>query len=321
MYVKLWMTETFRHFYLPRPRMNYLVFIPATLNVLMVVGGFPSPAYKQVELVDFSGQNRTCIQPPDFLGADFGSVGTYIDDYVIVCGGADFTGTTPPYDDTCWTYSNNSWSEANSMLDQRYAAAAITLDESHWWVTGTYNQDIMSTEVYDATTQEFSYSTDLPEKMGFHTLVRINSTHIVVVGNDYKAGPSDRTYIYNQETLTFTDGPTQLEARSDCTAGLVTYANQTKAVVVAGGVDSYTSEIWNLDGFSFQPGPIMDNTFEDANSVPFMKSFLIVGDSGGSQEIHTFDPEIGEFVLLPQRLAIPRSVSASFMVPEEYCSA
>ena len=51
-------------------------------NVLMIVGGTPTWAYNDVELIDLSGQNRQCQKPSNFPGARYGSVGAFIRDKV-----------------------------------------------------------------------------------------------------------------------------------------------------------------------------------------------------------------------------------------------
>ncbi len=53
---------------------------------LMVVGGDPPVANAKSELYDLSGQNLTCPTIRDFPYY-YGSVGTFINDKAMVCGG------------------------------------------------------------------------------------------------------------------------------------------------------------------------------------------------------------------------------------------
>ena len=42
------------------------------MTLLMVVGGLPSTAYNDVELIDLSGRGRKCRSPDDFPGSQLG---------------------------------------------------------------------------------------------------------------------------------------------------------------------------------------------------------------------------------------------------------
>ncbi len=61
----------------------------------MVVGGYPS--FKKSEIYDLSGQNLKCPNITDYP-VNFGSVGTFIDDKSLVCGGFDYVKECYSYD-------------------------------------------------------------------------------------------------------------------------------------------------------------------------------------------------------------------------------
>ena len=68
----------------------------------MVVGGYPSEVFGKTEIYDLSGQNLSCPNVTDFpIG--YGSVGTFINDKAMICGG---TITTPSdtYTSDCYSY-------------------------------------------------------------------------------------------------------------------------------------------------------------------------------------------------------------------------
>ena len=52
----------------------------------MVVGGYPSDSYYKSEIYDLSGQNLNCTNVTD-LPIEYGSVGTFINNKTLVCGG------------------------------------------------------------------------------------------------------------------------------------------------------------------------------------------------------------------------------------------
>ena len=57
-------------------------------NVLMLIGG--GEAVNDVELVDLSGQLRTCDKPSNVpVNMDWGQEGAFFDGQAIVCGGFD----------------------------------------------------------------------------------------------------------------------------------------------------------------------------------------------------------------------------------------
>ena len=282
--------------------------------MLMVVGGYPSSAYQDVELIDLSGQDRTCTKPPDFLGSEYGSKGTYIGNGVIVCGGN--------LNSRCYYYVDNDWIFMGNTLLDRYGSASINLDESNWWLTGSNFASISNTtEQYNDDSRDFVRTEDLPEEMGFHNLVRLNSSHIFVVVNK-NTGSLNKTYFYNQDLKTWTDGPQLLTARDKAQAGLVTYPNGTQAIVVAGGRREFTSEILVIGDTFFKPGPNVDEDFGFGISVQFRDSFIIVGgdDPNGLSDIYGYDTESEDFVRLPQNLETARNDCAAFMVPESFCA-
>ncbi len=56
-------------------------------------------------------------------------------------------------------------------------------DEDIWWVTGGWNgETINSTEVYTVDDNDFEFGVDLPRPLGYHNLVNVNNTHMVVLG-------------------------------------------------------------------------------------------------------------------------------------------
>ena len=64
----------------------------------------------------------------------------------------------------------------------RYNAAAILLAPDKWWVTGgNYESGYhRSTEVF-VPRVGFSAYVDLPENATYHSLVRVDSTHIMLI--------------------------------------------------------------------------------------------------------------------------------------------
>ncbi|CAM6053940.1 unnamed protein product [Sphagnum tenellum] len=143
-----------------------------------------------VELVDLNGQgNPNCPTIlSNYTAALYGSVGTYMQGLgVIVCGGSDASGPVT----SCSNYNpiNDEWTETYSMLTPRSSAAAVQLSPTQWWVTGgrsshtppNYNVYTMSTELFTIG-EGFKQYTNLPRGSVMHNLVKVNSTHVMLVG-------------------------------------------------------------------------------------------------------------------------------------------
>ncbi len=73
----------------------------------MVVGGYADDhkPFNKVEIIDLSNQNLTCSPVPDFPYAEYGSVGTYINNRALVCGG--FNIDEDIYYSDCYSYEDN----------------------------------------------------------------------------------------------------------------------------------------------------------------------------------------------------------------------
>ena len=67
----------------------------------MVVGG-GGEAYKQSEIYDLSGENQDCPSISDF-SIPYGSVGTFINNKTLVCGGID--PSPGQYFSDCYSYN------------------------------------------------------------------------------------------------------------------------------------------------------------------------------------------------------------------------
>ncbi len=68
----------------------------------MVVGGEPITAHRKVEIIDISGQKLTCPSIPDFP-VDYGSVGVFINNKAMVCGGHQTV--SDDYVSDCYSYN------------------------------------------------------------------------------------------------------------------------------------------------------------------------------------------------------------------------
>ena len=109
-----------------------------SFNHLMVVGGYgENSVHFDVEIIDLSKPDMICPKPENFE-YELGSVGVYINDTVLVCGGGQLCGINS--NSECYTLDQDTlqWSLTDlTMIEERScAAAAIWPNTNEWWVTG-----------------------------------------------------------------------------------------------------------------------------------------------------------------------------------------
>ena len=293
--------------------MYLIISFIVDLTVLMIVGGYG--ANRDVEFIDLSEEMRACAKPSDFPGGSHGSVGIFIDNEAIVCGGDN------PNKD-CYTYNpgDGTWTLSYQMGTDRMRAEGIIIDDK-WWVTGGYDGDysLGTTELFDPVNKTFSSYTNMPEWKSDHNLVNFSPSSTLLVGGQLQ---DTDTYIYNHIVNRWTDGPSVARAREESHAGLVTFDNGTKAVIVAGGSPGITScEILDLETMTWSTGPSLLIGIENGASVQLEDTFIIVGGviEANTDMLWKFDPHNMDWVRMDQRMVTARSDLAAFLVPYDYC--
>ncbi len=111
-------------------------------------------------------------------------------------------------------------------------------------------------------------------------------------------------------------------ARRYCQAGLVTYPNGDKGILVAGGIEESSVEFLNLDTLIWEPKQSLPTTIQDGASVPFKSGFLIVGGfssvGGYLDTIYYYNPNVDQWELMEQRMIYERDRFAAFLVPDDF---
>ena len=210
----------------------------------------------------------------------------------------------------------DEWNQTSSMSQERGYAAGVQMSPNEWWVSG--RSRLQSSEIYTVDSRTFSPYVDLPEARALHTIVQVNSTHFMLVGGDY----TNKAWMFDRSSELWTPLPNQLEDRYAPQAGLVTHLDGHQVVIVAGGQDTKTSEIFDLAMQTWRYGPDLPVS-EELNwgaSVQHGDTFLIIGgyDNGYSDSILSFDATLESWVELPQKLTQGRSRFAAFLVPEDF---
>ena len=196
-------------------------------------------------------------------------------------------------------------------------------NSSHYWSTGGLDGvGFKSTELYNVNNNKWSKFVDLPDYRWKHILVRINETHIMLVGN-WKS--TNQTWMFNQMSEEWTECPNTLESRGSPYAGLVKFANGSQVVIVAGGGQSKTAEAFNVleEKWTFIRDLPVEKELHSGSSVPFGGNFLIVGGwdygKGNTQnKIIQFDQFSEDWTKREEEMEFPRQHFTSFLVPNDY---
>ena len=193
---------------------NERLCVRNTYTKLMAVGGpTPNGISKDVEVVDLSGSHRNCSKPHDYPVLVWGATGEYFDGYPTVCGS---TQLCFKYD-----YKADNWTSHLYTSKLRLYLAGTLLGQDEWWISGGTSGSEASlsrttTEMlYEGTSQFVNYN-DLPEAMEDHTMVRVNATSVIFVGNNPQ---SDRVYMFDKGSQTYTSLPSLNTVRAYPFAG------------------------------------------------------------------------------------------------------
>ena len=249
----------------------------------------------------------------DYPGASDGSVGAYINNRALVCGGY-------PAKKDCYYYdSDGTWTQGPTMLVGR-SDPASTIFNNQFWVTGGFNPDgafLKSSELFDSNANRFIKFVDLPQDRYLHNIIQIDDNRAMLLGGQ---DLYQDTYDFS---TTWKQGPELTTPRQSCQAGLVTFENGTKVVVAAAGDNEGSTEFLNLEETEWHFGPQLPNVIKGGASVQLENTFLIVGGNDDGRDaldtIWTFDTDAETWVLLNEHLATARRYTAAFLVPDDFC--
>jgi hypothetical protein len=230
-----------------------------------------------------------------------------------------------PQDDTCHSYNNvtNTWSlETSTLIAGRRTAAGVQLSDTEWWISGGtsgISGALSSTELYTVGLGFSSYE-NLPLDEANHVMIKINTSHVMMIGGRFLCGQS---WLFNINTAMWT--PLQnmtVMSRSNPFAGLATYPDGHQEVVVAGGGGQKSTEIFSFDSMSWRMGPNdLPRKLAKGTSVQYQNSFLAVsgyGDGLYFDKIYKFEPNNETWIELNETLSVARTWYTSFLVPHDY---
>ena len=272
---------------------------------------------KDVEVIDVSSSTPLpCFKPSDYPVTAYHTMGALIQGSPIVCGGHYQKSVYA----SCYSYSinNNTWTETFSLNTPRFVPTAVALSDSEFWITGgeSRNGELLDTiEVYSPENGLSFSSIRLPQATRGHSLVKINSTSLFLTGGE---GVTESAWILDvssqewiaQEPIDF--------SREGSFAGLVTRSNGEQEIVIAGGNNAASSEIFSLLTGSWRYGTNLPHFYRNGASVQNANASVAVGGYYADAEdtIYKNDPDEESWELLPTRLEGGRYWMTARLVPD-----
>ena len=114
-------------------------------------------------------------------------------------------------------------------------------------------------------------------------------------------------------------------ARVNCQAGVYENSQGIRKMIVAGGETHGTvyltsTEILNLDTFTWSPGNELPFILVHGTSVPFRNTFIVVGADDGItndfKSIMEFDADTEQFFARSEEISREKTRVAAFLVPD-----
>ena len=269
----------------------------------MVVGGESPGAYNDVEVINMNSSLSECFQPKDCPLRSHAS-GVFMNKYAFVCN------------HDCYIYDSvmDDWIRTFSTNIERNDGALVQLSEDKFWIIGGFGRS-NSTEICSPS-NGCTYSAEIPVEYSFFPCaVKINETHIFLVANDHRT-----TFLFNQIDETFHSLPLMQRGKNRASAGFI----NGHEIVVAGGVSTRSSEIFDLDTNLWRWGPDLpvELDLQLAQALQFQDSFILIGGydhgEGYQDTILKFNPDSYRWTKLPQKLRNARRYHAAFFVSNDY---
>ena len=254
-------------------------------------------------------------------------VGFFVDDKVIYCGGYDGNNNNV-ISKACHIYhfGNDSWTLGPTMNDKRRYPALAKMNDTHFWICGGRNSfgdaGHKTTEVYNTVTNSLSYYEDLPKKTSYQYLVKIDDTRYFT-GGFGKSPDENKAWIFDSSDRSWTPRQDSTNKHNEGAAcGVVTLSDGTKEIVVAGGKNQATTEIYSIATNTWRPSDNLPTSTERMSSVPYKTSFVAIGGRVGGSRIDSvlyFDPVLHTWETLPVTLQSARMLAVAVLTTIPAC--
>ncbi len=263
-----------------------------------------------VEVIDLENPSSKCNQINDYPIEEASMTVGIIDGLIKSCGG-----NHNDIED-CYDYNpeTNSWITSASLINARFRPRSSFID-GIWLISAetTYSQ---TTEMWTGTGFELGPSP--PLALYNHCQLTVNSTHVFFADTWFPRG----VFLLDWHEQTWTRLPrmTVNSLYHYMSCGLINNPeNGIEAVIV----DHGNTEIFNFREEAWRTGPTVE-PFKDAGFTQIGDTFVVVGgysynELEESDRIYKFDNINYEWILMSQRLQVPRDVYPGVVaVPDEF---
>ena len=302
----------------------------------MATGSIFEILINDVEIIDLESPTTTCDKPANYPKAVQSPIGGFDSKgNPLICGGLD---ESTAYKE-CFAYKQNQW-VASRMLTVGRAFSGTSPspypNRGHaLFVTGGANAPSSSSgeNSIEALTELGweSVSVSLPVYVFAHCTILVNATTILLIGGNVDYESSSKTYFFNSESETWTEGPSLNTARfAHACAKIMRDENGSRdefSIIIVGGLDEdeYKESVEVLDAGSdswrFGPSlfPIAGSQMVEMSDGSVVLVGGITDDVSGIDGLYQLDnagPD-SDWRKLPQKLQTGRYGHTAFLVPDE----
>jgi hypothetical protein len=209
---------------------NHLTNCTKTLKVLVTTGLDNSLTSVKSEVIDLEDASNICQNLEDYPIQVYGAFGGLLNQGdPLVCGGRS------PATNVC--YVVNQPGQSSEMLEERAWSSSLTLNSSHLWVTGGFNSNAyLQTSEFVSIGQPSVKAPDLPNAVGMHCLVRVNSSTVLLCGGYNGQDILNECHYMDWEDHSWSQGPSMMTKRALHSCGIFkSAAHQGRNIVIAAG--------------------------------------------------------------------------------------
>ena len=179
---------------------NYQKYIFCSLasGKLLVTTGIPTITSVKTESFDVDA-STTCQSLPAFPSTSFGATGAFVNNKVVICGGAGL-GTK------CYTLgrNENTWTLSGNTIASRLGSASLEINNKLVIFGGL---KLSSTEEIDVDTGTATAGPNMPLEIYLPCAVKLNTTTALIIGGYDGSSELRSTYFYDANVKSFTPGP------------------------------------------------------------------------------------------------------------------
>jgi len=300
--------------------------------VALLVAGEEEDGYTdRVEIVSSSG---SCMEVPPLPHPVHGAAGGWVGGHAVVCGGEP-----EPFamSSLCYAFSPGSgtWLEAPRLKIPRSMSSAAVIDGA-LLLTGGYNEEFYSTALTELWIPAIAgldtpwvESDPLPKNRADHCSVVVGDRaglSVVVTGNypetnQVNMAETNKLTLEEDGSMAWSSLPDMLADRDDHGCCLISTGGKVE-VMVAGGPDTGSAEIFDLVTVSWRSAASMEHTVYGGSmavveGIPtVMGGYELEAHPRNQDRIQQYNPEQDSWTILDKKLSAGRAHAVAIPVPK-----